>query len=263
MFIVLINYYVILITIIDNFRQHMRLKKTQKNKKISHFIFAANDDNNKFLFKKKLQISKTCVCELIYWFFECFYFNKSIKNSNWKFNSTIQIKIDEILKKNSKKKVVIKKLLTKNVEYIIKFTKKIAEKQKNNIVEIFTIIIWKFVNEQYNNVKIFFVNSTTFYNNNEYYLRFFWIMNYNFDIHVVNKTIKNRFIKNKNCIDNFIIISNNKLFSIKTYKYININVYILINSRTITLLKIYYVSKFIINIIFENILKNKKVYFDI
>ena len=55
----------------------------------------------------------------------------------------------------------------------------------------------------------------------------------------------------------------NKRLSIKFYEHININVHISIDLRTITLLKMYYVSQFMINIMFKNILKNKSDHFDI
>ena len=37
-----------------------------------------------------------------------------------------------------------------------------------------------------------------------YFFRFSWILNYNFDSHVVNKTMKQRFQKNRNCTNDFI-----------------------------------------------------------
>ena len=49
-------------------------------------------------------------------------------------------------------------------------------------------------------------------------------MNHDFNIHVVNNIMKKRFIKERDCIDDFTIILNNKFLFIKTYDKIKINV---------------------------------------
>ena len=88
-------------------------------------------------------------------------------------------------------------------------------------------------------------------------------MNHDFDIHVVNNIIKKRFIKKRNCIDDFTIILNNKSLFIKTYDRIKINVKILNEKDIITLINIIYVLNFMINVVAESILENKELHFDI
>ena len=87
-------------------------------------------------------------------------------------------------------------------------------------------------------------------------------MNYGFDIHVVNKTIKHRFQKKRNCTNEFMIISNIKSFFIQKYNRININVNTFTEKKLIKFLNVSYVLNFIINIVAKNILANKKFYFD-
>ena len=117
-------------------------------------------------------------------------------------------------RKNSIKKVVIEKSITKFEEIVKNKNKKSTKKtNKNNDVEIFIVKILKSIDDNDNDV--FSVNAFTFYNSNEYYLRSFWIVNHDVEIHVVNETMKNRFIKDRDCIDEFMIVSNNESLSIE------------------------------------------------
>ena len=88
-------------------------------------------------------------------------------------------------------------------------------------------------------------------------------MNHDFDIHVVNNIMKKRFIKKRDCIDDFTIISNNESLLIKTYDRIKINVKTLNEKDIMTLINVIYVSNFMINVVAENILEDKELHFDI
>ena len=88
-------------------------------------------------------------------------------------------------------------------------------------------------------------------------------MNHDFDIHVINNIMKKRFIKERDCIDNFTIILNNESLFIKTYDRIKINVKTLNEKDIMTLINVIYVSNFMINVVAENILEDKELHFDI
>ena len=88
-------------------------------------------------------------------------------------------------------------------------------------------------------------------------------MNHDFDIHVVNNIMKKRFIKKRDCIDDFTIISDNESLLIKTYDRIKINVKTSNEKDIMTLINVIYVSNFMINVVAESILENKKLHFDI
>ena len=75
--------------------------------------------------------------------------------------------------------------------------------------------------------------------------------------------MKQRFIKKRNCIDEFTVISNNELLFIKIYDRINIKINTLIGRNNMQFLNVIYVLNFIINIVVENIFENKKLHFDI
>ena len=97
----------------------------------------------------------------------------------------------------------------------------------------------------------------------EYSLRSSWILNYEFNIHVVNDIMQHRFIKKRNCIDKFTIATERKMLAVNAYEIVMINIQIFIDNRIITLINVAYISNFMINIVFESILKEKKLHFNI
>ena len=87
-------------------------------------------------------------------------------------------------------------------------------------------------------------------------------MNYGFDIHVANKTIKHRFQKKRDCINKFIVILGIESLFIQTYDRISINVSTPTKKKLMKFLNVSYVSNFIINIVAKNIFADKKLHFD-
>ena len=98
---------------------------------------------------------------------------------------------------------------------------------------------------------------------NRYSLRSFWILNYNLDIHIANDIMQHRFVKERDCIDEFTIETEKKLLTIVSYESITVNVQIFIDIKIIKLLNVAYILDFTINIVFENILKEKELHFNI
>ena len=74
-------------------------------------------------------------------------------------------------------------------------------------------------------------------------------MNHDFDIHVVNKTMKQRFQKKRDFTDEFMIMSNHESLSILAYDRIRFNVSTLTEKSTMKLLNVCYVFNFMINIV--------------
>ena len=75
--------------------------------------------------------------------------------------------------------------------------------------------------------------------------------------------MQHHFIKKRNCIDEFTIAIKRKMLTINVYKTITINVQTFIDNKILTLINVAYILNFMINIVFENILKEKKLHFDI
>ena len=86
-------------------------------------------------------------------------------------------------------------------------------------------------------------------------------MNHDFDVHIINNIMKQRFIKKRD-FDKFIIMSDNEFLSIKTYDILIIKVNTLIEKNNMQLLNVIYISNFMINVIAESILAKKKFHFN-
>ena len=71
------------------------------------------------------------------------------------------------------------------------------------------------------------------------------------------------FIKKRNCIDKSTIATKRKMLTINIYEIITINVQTFIDNRIIILTNVAYISNFMINIVFESILKEKELHFNI
>ena len=87
-------------------------------------------------------------------------------------------------------------------------------------------------------------------------------MNHDFDIHVVNKTMKQRFQKKRNCTDEFMMMSNMKSLSILAYDRMRINVNTFTKKKSMKFLNVSYVFDFMINIVTNNLLADKELHFD-
>ena len=75
--------------------------------------------------------------------------------------------------------------------------------------------------------------------------------------------MQHRFIKKRNCHNEFTIAAERKMLTINIYKIITINVQIFIDNKIITLINIAYILNFMINIVFKSILKEKELHFNI
>ena len=87
-------------------------------------------------------------------------------------------------------------------------------------------------------------------------------MNHDFDIHVVNNTMKQRFQKKRDCTNEFMMMSNMKSLFILAYHQMRVNVNTLTEKKSMKFLNVNYVFDFMINIVANNILANKELHFD-
>ena len=253
-----------LFVIIEKFRHHMRLKKMRKEKIFAFNLAFAVDESNKSKFDKNIlfweqnQSISICVYDEKHWFSFYLYFEKNKYFIDWKSNVNIQKKMNETLKDFHKKKQIEKCKVRNAVIWIVKSkdnlkddVKKDDVKKNENLIAIF------FIDLKNNN------QTNAFFNQFSYNFHFSWVINHNFDVHVVNNIIKWRFVKKQNCINESTIVSSNKSLFIKIYDTIIIKVNTSIEKSSMILLNRIYVFNFIINIVVYSILKNKKVYFNI
>ena len=169
----------------------------------------------------------------------------------WKPKSKIKIKIDEVLKNSMKRKSIEKSIKRKNEKRQKNENKNENKKKKKKSIKIFVII-------QTNNVIEFFTIDFVF----NYFFRSSWILNHDFDVHVVNKTMKQRFIKKRNCTNEFVLMLKMKSFFILIYDRMNINVNTFTKNMNMNFRNVSYVSDFMINIVANSIFADKKLHFD-
>ena len=113
--------------------------------------------------------------------------------------------------KNFKKKKQMKRSIKRINERCQKNKNENKSKNTKNIeIKSFVVMHVKFYTIKF--IRIFAINFFDDFDNFlfKYAFRFSWIINYDFDIHVVNKTQKHRFKKKRNCTNEFMIVSNIK-----------------------------------------------------
>ena len=154
----------------------------------------------------------------------------------------MQKKIEEILKQNDWKREKVERNLIKWKEH--------SRNQKNIEIESFTAV--------YSDA----VHSNTFFTHFDYTLQFSWILNHESDIHVANSLMKQRFIKEKDCINGSTVITGGDSWAVEAYDQITIKMITSNEKETMTLLNVAYISSFMTNIVAESILEDKEVHFD-
>ena len=132
------NYEVQLFIVIEKFRHNIRLKKTKK-KKASAFssTFVADENkksnksrDNKFKssknisFRDDIKSISTCICDQKHYYVDYSYLNKTKRFIDWKVDSNVKKKMQEILKDLEMKK---------RIERIkVNLAAKLAAKSKDN-----------------------------------------------------------------------------------------------------------------------------------
>ena len=95
-----------------------------------------------------------------------------------------------------------------------------------------------------------------------YVFRSSCILNHDSNVHIVNKTMKKRFKKKQDCTNEFTMMSKNESFFILIYDRLIINVDTFTKKQSMKFLNVNYVFDFMINIVANNILIDKKLHFD-
>ena len=155
----------------------------------------------------------------------------------------MQKKIEEILKQDDWKREKVERSLARWKEH--------SRNQENIGVESFTAV--------YSDA----VHSGTFSTHSDYTLQSLWILDHKSGIHVANSSMKQRFIKEKDCIDGSTVIAGGGFWAVEAYGQITIKVATSNGKGIMTLLNVAYISSFMTNIVAGSILEDKGVHFDI
>ena len=257
------NHEIQFIVIIDIFRHHMRMKKARKERETifnSTFVVDENKESEKShnhdhsfssSFRNKQQKQSLCYCGKKHSYENCYYINENIRSKEWTLKSEIMTKIIEVMKNSKKKKFIENNIKRFDERRQEKRQKKDENKNTEKKIKFFVVM-------QIDNVMKSFTNDFFF----NYVFRSSWIVNHDFDIHVINKTMKHRFQKKRDCTDEFMMVSEMKSFFILIYDRMNIIVNTFTEKKSMKLLNVNYVSNFMINIVAKNILVDKELHFD-
>ena len=192
-----------------------------------------------------------CLCELFHWWSECFYLNPDKRPDDWKPNPFIQKKVDEALKDPE-----IKKRVDEAIKKAREWEQQRAESQT---ITTSTSSSASASTPTESSLGAFPVSNAFA---SGYPLRASWIYDSGANIHVCNRHMLHRFVKEKDGTGETIIAGAHR-HEIEAYGYVEVSVEgdegI---KRKMTLLNVHYIPDFMINIISGFILHTKKVFFD-
>ena len=254
----------LLFRLIEKFRNHIRLRNVKKIFNITDnsafsVLTKVSSSESKFriIFRNNSSKFESCFCDRTHWWSDCYYLNEKIRSTDWKSNEKTQKKVDEKLNESEIKAKVEKVIIrNENIQRKNESLKDIKEAKEQfadslkivDVYDVFSVRTSSFVIEEYS-------------------LRFSWILDHDSDIHVVNDCMQHRFIKERDCTDEFTVAAENELLSIRVYERIQINIQVAIaiekEKGIIELINVVYISNFMINIVSRSILKAKELHFDI
>lgn len=245
---------------IEKFRHYIRLHDIGKSKSsASHSAFStseasysgrkpSNDPDRKPSFRCNRSRTPKCICGTNHYFPQCLYLNEEKRPSDWKPDSAIQKTVEEKMKdKTIKEKVERAFANQKKYEEQKEQKKQKGSDEKGSPsppdLGTFTVIPCSFTAA-------------------EFKLRSTWIFDNGSAIHVCNKTMAHRFIKERKCTDGSALMSGNGLVPVTYYGKIVINVDTPKGKGTMTLANVSYAPEFMTNVVSGSILEDKGFHFD-
>ena len=245
-----------MLDLIEDFRDFIRLNlKRRGNTSTSHSAFAAgadgsskDDEEPTFNGRKRVP---NCLCGEAHYWSDCLYLNKDRRSSEWAPNASTKAAVDTAMKKKDVKSK-IERALKKNKEYL---QKKSEEEKKKNQQQ----------NESKDkDVGAFTVVRTAFsaaFSTDHYSLRGSWILDNGSNSHVCNLTMKSRFKWQRGGGGDYLTAGTQRL-SIEAYGTISITVPTPTGPQRMTLLNVAYVANFMTNLVSQDLLYVKGLYFD-
>ncbi|KAG7007910.1 hypothetical protein G7Y79_00008g025480 [Physcia stellaris] len=233
-----------LLTLIETFRQHIRMKEVRKGRE-------RYPTRHSLLTSAITQIIETILAPRHFekhFYGDCFYLNEKIRPDDFKLKPEIVAKIDEA-KKDPKKR--------RQIEQSIKRADEKRQKKDDNNKST-EAEVGSFAAIHVNAIGSFTSDSSS----SSYSLRSSWIMDHGSGIHVANKTMKQRFQKERDCTDGSSVMSGMGSLPILAYGRIRLNVSTPTGKSTMELLNVCYVPDFMVNIVAGSILADKGLHFD-
>lgn len=233
--------------LIEEFRQHIRLIQLSKpSKGEAHSAFATDANNSKATYRGQATSPKPCVCGDTHWFADCPYLVPDQRQKGWKPTQKKHAKVDEALK-NDKTKAWVDRSLARH-----KRTEGKAQEQSSSS-KADTPISSADAGS--------FSCIRTAFSTDSYSLRGSWILDNGSNSHVCNSTMRSRIVRTRDAHGEYLIAGTRKE-SIEYYGTIKIEIQTPSGIKIMTLLNVAYVPEFMTNIVSQDILYTKGVFFD-
>ena len=252
--------------IVESFRQFIRITQLNSNgnKSGSHSAFAVDQEikdthtqtTTETSFRgRKIQTPRACLCGETHWFSECPYLTADARPAHWRADPAIRAKVDEELKED-KTRDKVNKALEKHKAYNERQKSRGRNKSKEDTAELPATPTPP-------PRKAFACIRTTFsaFSADTYSLRGSWILDGGSNTHVCNSTMRSRFTSQRSAHGEFLISGNTQL-RIECYGTIDITIRGPKGPDAITLLNVAYVPDFMTNVVSQDILRSKGLYFD-
>lgn len=267
-----------LLDMIEQFRQYMRLHQSQTDSQAGgHSAFATSQTqqnqsrnstnkssrpnvNSCASFRgKQVATPGTCVCGQTHWYSDCLYLNLGIRPANWKPDPIIQAKVDECMREERTRDKV-NRSLDKNRMILEKQKNKNSIKMSANATDTSNAATEASIPQSTNTGAYACVR--TVFSTEFYTLNSTWILDGGSNCHVCNSTMLSRFTRQRQAQHGEFLIAGNTYLPIEYYGTITITIETPSGSGIITLLNVAYVADFMTNIVSQDILRSKGLYFD-
>ena len=227
----------------EKFRHHIRLYDTKKV--ASHSAFATNEtqkntkaNDTKPTYKGKTTEPGECLCGVKHWFGDCDYLrsDRPGRPQSFKPDPTIKKKVDEKLKDQK-----VKEKVNKALDRSRKFEAKASPSPTSSNVDMGSFCVGD--------------GSAP-----SYYLQSSWIVDPAAGYHICNKTMKDRFVKERDGQNDGLIAGENKS-TVVAYGRITLKVKTPNGDGTITFTNVAYIPNFNVNLLAGAVLEDKGIHF--
>ena len=234
--------------LIESFRKYVRLHQTQKNmNNNTHSAFATEKkkEGQGATFNGQKTPPK-CLCGSVHGYNDCYYLVLEKWPSNWTSRPQIQTQIDEAMKDQQLKAKVEKSLQRSKEIQQLKATKTTNTNTNNTEKELGAFTSTK---------------TSSSFSADSYTIKSSWILDNGSNINVCNNTMKSRYTQERKSMGEYLTAGTQRL-AIESYGTVKITVSTPTGLQSITLLNVAYVSNFMTNLVSQDLLYVKGLYFN-
>ena len=251
--------------LIEDFRQHLRLQQLHHSTKGETHSAFSNNSNVKSSFWGQQTPSRPCVCGDTHWFSDCLYLVPKKCSSGWNPNATKQKKVTEALQ-NSQTKAFVDRSLHKSKDQ----NSTTSSTSSSPTVPDSASSISKSANDTKavtststlatKDLGAFTVQISSSFSTMSYHLQESWILDNGPDSHICNSTMLSWFTRTHAAHSDDRLIASTQLS--ECYGTVQITISTPSDPQPMTLLNVAYISDFMTNIVSQDRLYSRGLYFD-